>query len=51
MKKVNVIEANDFSETGMKKLLVHDSPYFKILTSISKLARNSRSMPTTSRDR
>ena len=31
MKKVNVIEANDFSETGMKKLLVHDSPYFKIL--------------------
>jgi quercetin dioxygenase-like cupin family protein len=31
MKKVNVIEANDFSETGMEKLLVHDSPYFKIL--------------------
>ena len=31
MKKVNVIEANDFSEKGMKKLLVHDSPYFKIL--------------------
>ncbi|MGP8050654.1 MAG: cupin domain-containing protein [Desulfobaccales bacterium] len=31
MKKVNLIEANDFSATGMKKLLVHDSPYFKIL--------------------
>jgi quercetin dioxygenase-like cupin family protein len=31
MKKVNVIEANDFSEKGMKRLLVHDSPYFKIL--------------------
>jgi quercetin dioxygenase-like cupin family protein len=31
MKKVNVIEANAFSEKGMKKLLVHDSPYFKIL--------------------
>src|SRR5208337_430126 len=31
MKKVNLIEANDFSEKGMKKLLVHDSPYFKIL--------------------
>ena len=31
MKMINVIEANDFSEKGMKKLLVHDSPYFKIL--------------------
>ncbi len=31
MKKVNVIEANAFSEKGIKKLLVHDSPYFKIL--------------------
>ncbi len=31
MKKVNLIEANDFSATGMKTLLVHDSPYFKIL--------------------
>ncbi|MFP5213428.1 MAG: cupin domain-containing protein [Acidobacteriota bacterium] len=31
MKKINLYEANDFSEKGMKKLLVHDSPYFKIL--------------------
>ncbi|MGA7564124.1 MAG: cupin domain-containing protein [Desulfobaccales bacterium] len=31
MKKINIFEANDFSEKGMKKLLVHDSPYFKIL--------------------
>jgi quercetin dioxygenase-like cupin family protein len=31
MKKINLFEANDFSAKGMKKLLVHDSPYFKIL--------------------
>lgn len=31
MKKINLFEANDFSEKSMKKLLVHDSPYFKIL--------------------
>lgn len=31
MKKVNLYEANDFSETSFKRLLVHDSPYFKIL--------------------
>ena len=31
MKQVNIYEANDFSDKGMKKLLVHDSPYFKIL--------------------
>ncbi len=31
MKRINVYEANDFSDKGMKKLLVHDSPYFKIL--------------------
>lgn len=31
MKKLNLFEANDFSDKGMKKLLVHDSPYFKIL--------------------
>jgi quercetin dioxygenase-like cupin family protein len=31
MKKINLFEANDFSDKGMKKLLVHDSPYFKIL--------------------
>ena len=31
MKTINLFEANDFSDKGMKKLLVHDSPYFKIL--------------------
>ena len=31
MKKVNLFEANGFNELGLKKLLVHESPYFKIL--------------------
>jgi quercetin dioxygenase-like cupin family protein len=31
MKRVNLYEANDFSAKAFKKLLVHDSPYFKIL--------------------
>uniref|UniRef100_A0A7V4G8X4 Cupin domain-containing protein n=1 Tax=Desulfobacca acetoxidans TaxID=60893 RepID=A0A7V4G8X4_9BACT len=31
MKQVNVIEANTFSDQGMKRLLVHDSPYVKVL--------------------
>jgi quercetin dioxygenase-like cupin family protein len=31
MKRVSLREANDFSEKGMKRLLVHDSPYCKIL--------------------
>jgi quercetin dioxygenase-like cupin family protein len=31
MKKINLFEANDFADKGMKKLLVHDSPHFKIL--------------------
>jgi hypothetical protein len=31
MKKINLFEANDFSEKGMRRLLVHDSSYFKIL--------------------
>lgn len=31
MKKISLYEDNDFSDKGMKKLLVHDSPYFKIL--------------------
>ena len=31
MKKVNLIEANGFNDLGLKKLLVHESPYFKIL--------------------
>ena len=31
MKKLNLYEANDFSEKSFKRLLVHDSAYFKIL--------------------
>lgn len=31
MKRIEVYKENDFDEKAMKKLLVHDSPYFKIL--------------------
>jgi quercetin dioxygenase-like cupin family protein len=31
MKKLNLYEANDFSEKAFKRLIVHDSAYFKIL--------------------
>jgi quercetin dioxygenase-like cupin family protein len=31
MKKINLYEAGEFSDQGFKRLLVHDSPYFKIL--------------------
>ncbi len=31
MKHINLYDANDFADKGLKKLLVHDSPYFKIL--------------------
>lgn len=31
MKKTNLYEASGFDEKSMKRLLVHDSPYFKIL--------------------
>ncbi|MGQ9921482.1 MAG: cupin domain-containing protein [Desulfobacca sp.] len=31
MEQINLFEANDFADQGLKKLLVHDSPYFKIL--------------------
>lgn len=31
MKKTNLYEANDFSDKGLKRLLIQDSPYFKIL--------------------
>ena len=51
MKKVNVIEANDFSETGMKKLLVHDSPYFKILNFNFKAGQELPVHAHESRDR
>jgi len=31
MKKINLYQENDFSDLSMKRLLVHDSPYFKVL--------------------
>ena len=31
MKHINLYEANDFNEKNFKTLLVHDSPYFKVL--------------------
>ena len=31
MKHLNLFKENDFSDKAFKKLLVHDSPYFKIL--------------------
>jgi len=31
MKKINIYKESGFSEKAFKKLLVHDSPYFKIL--------------------
>ena len=31
MKKVSMYEENSFDEKAFKRLLVHDSPYFKIL--------------------
>jgi quercetin dioxygenase-like cupin family protein len=31
MKKTNLFEAGGFRENGFGKLLVHDSPYFKII--------------------
>jgi quercetin dioxygenase-like cupin family protein len=32
MKQINVFEANGFDDLSFKRLLVHDSPYFKILS-------------------
>jgi quercetin dioxygenase-like cupin family protein len=31
MKKINLYQENDFNDLSMSRLLVHDSPYFKIL--------------------
>jgi quercetin dioxygenase-like cupin family protein len=31
MKKISLYEENDFDALSMKRFLVHDSPYFKIL--------------------
>jgi hypothetical protein len=39
MKKINIYKESGFSEKAFKKLLVHDSPYFKILNSVSLFLR------------
>jgi quercetin dioxygenase-like cupin family protein len=31
MEKINLYEASGFDDTAFKRLLIHDSPYFKIL--------------------
>ena len=31
MKRISLYESSDFEETAIKRLLVHDSPYFKII--------------------
>ncbi len=31
MRKINIYKENDFSDLSMKRFLVHDSAYFKIL--------------------
>ena len=31
MKKIEVFKENQFGEKGLSKLLVHDSPYFKLI--------------------
>ena len=31
MKRINLMEANGFSDSAFKRFLVHDSPYFKVL--------------------
>ena len=31
MKKISMFEENSFKDGGLSRLLVHDSPYFKIL--------------------
>jgi len=31
MKRVSMFEENSFKDSGLSRLLVHDSPYFKIL--------------------
>ena len=47
MKKLNLYEENDFSEKAFKKLLVYDSPYFKILNFNFKAGRE---LPVHSHD-
>ena len=31
MKRIDVFKEGGFSEEGMKKILIHDSPYFRVL--------------------
>ncbi len=31
MKKINILKEGKFSDSGMSRFLIHDSPYFKIL--------------------
>jgi quercetin dioxygenase-like cupin family protein len=47
MKKINIIEANDFSDQSFTRLLVHDSPYMKILNFNYKAGQH---MPVHSHD-
>ena len=47
MKKINIIEANDFSDQSFTRLLVHDSPYLKILNFNYKAGQH---MPVHSHD-
>ena len=47
MKHLNLYEENDFSEKAFKKLLVHDSPYFKIINFNFKAGQ---SLPVHSHD-
>ena len=46
MKKVELYTEGKFSDKGMAKLLVHDSPYFKILNFKFKAGQNCRCTPT-----
>jgi hypothetical protein len=44
MKRVSLYEQNDFDELAFKRLLVHDSPYFKILN-FNLISRRDRNFP------
>ena len=47
MKKINLFEAGEFGDKGLMKLLVHDSPYFKIINFIFKAGQE---LPVHSHD-
>ena len=40
LKKINLFQANAFSEKGFSRRLIHDSPYFKILNFNFKAGQN-----------